>query len=211
MKKASIVSILILVFNFPAAAKTNLLNFAFDVHGDIFGNGYYNSRSIGGDFIHLGGDTIGFYSQINPYFTTSFKITSTGTVTKLSDYDEVFVGINSIFGLGGDINFGEMGLILGGGLCLDANYYAYSGGGVFTFLYGVGLGTNFYFQPGTGSFVLNAGLGLALTPWAFRSYQSGYTGNYESWNMTNFSINFGIGWRTGNKRARTQENTKDDW
>ena len=196
---------------FPVAAKTNLLNFAFDIHGDVFGIDVRNSRSIGVDFIHLGGDTMGFYSQINPYITTSFKNTSTGTVTKLSDYDEVFIGANTIFGFGGDINFGELGLILGGGLCLDLNYYSYSGGGVFTFLTGFGLGANFYFQPGGSSFVLNAGLGLAITPWAFESYESGYTGNYKNWGMTNVSINFGIGWRTGNKRARSQENTKDNW
>ncbi len=214
MKKILTTLALIVMLVFPAAAKTNLLNFDYSIHGDVFGAEILNRRSIGIDFIHLGGDTIGFYSQISPYLTTSFKNTSSGTVVKLSDYDETFFGANFILGIGGDINFGAMGLILGGGLCLDANYYSYSIDSVFTFLTGIGLGANFYFQPGSSKFVLNAGLGFALTPWAYESYESGYTGNYKNWDMTYLSINFGIGWRTGNNRSartRTEKDADDDW
>ncbi len=217
MKKILVLVLVLVAIALPLTAKTNLINFGYGVHGDYWGVEKLKIRSIGVDFIHVGGETQGFYSQLNPYFATSFK-NPDGSTFKFSDSTESIFGANTILGYGGDFNFGQFGIILGGGVFLDFNYYNESSSGVYIFSIssGIGLGSNFYFQPGSGNFVVNAGLTLAWRPWAF------YMSEIDSTSETNFTMtytnfNIGIGWRTGgigSKSSKTSSSgggSDDDW
>jgi len=194
MKKILILVLVMTALVFPLAAKTNLINFGYTVQGKYLDIDDFSSRSLGVDFIGLKGDTVGFYYQMNPYFTTSFK--SGDDVIKASDIDAFVFGSGFLFGFGGDLNFGKMGLILGGGLFANLDYLDLIGSYQFTVNLGMGLGANFYFQPGEGNFVINAGISFALTPWAF-AFDDTDSYDYTDWGMTNTNFNIGIGWRTG--------------
>lgn len=218
MKKILILVLLLTALVFPLAAKTNLLNFGYNVQGAWLGIDDLKMRAIGLDYIHLGGDKTGFYFQFNPYFGTSFKFGS-GEPVKFSDYDEQVFGSNFIFGFGGDLNFGPFGLILGGGLFLDLNYYNWPSSYVFYVSSGLGAGANFYFQPGDGTFIINAGLTGSWRPLYF------WTDEFDSEsgtisNQSNFNFNIGIGWRTGGVGSRSKSTSSsggsgggndDDW
>ena len=194
MKKAVFIVLLVTLAVLPVAAKSTLVNLGYNVQNDFWGFDGVKARSISVNITSVGGDTSGFYFQANPYLGLSFK-NSIGTVFKLSDYDETLFGSNFLIGYGGDVNFGAFGILLGGGLFLDAQYYDY-GGYTFTVLAGFGLGANFYFQPGSGNFIVNAGLNMALHPWAFESYDTG-SGSYTNWGMSTVNFNIGVGWRYG--------------
>ncbi|RKX97592.1 MAG: hypothetical protein DRZ90_05745 [Spirochaetes bacterium] len=196
MKKLLIFVLVLVAVVFPAAAKTNLINLGYNIHGKIDEIEEVNLRSIGVDFIFLSGDSAGFYSQINPYFGMSVK--GPGGINKLSDFDETLFGSNFILGYGGDINFGNMGLILGGGLFLDANYWWYANWDTFqiSLSAGLGIGANFYFQPGEGNLVINAGLSLAWRPYTYYIWESSEEAYFDS-GKTNANFNIGVGWRTG--------------
>jgi hypothetical protein len=214
MKKVLVLTVVLVAFAFPLAAKTNLINFDYGIHGKYWGVEDYSLRSIGVDFINLRGDGAGLYSQINPYYALSEKYQ--GTVYKHSDYGVLSAGINMIFGYGGDINFGSTGLLLGGGLYGDFNYYSYVGE-VFSLTGGLGLGANFYYQPGTGSFLVNAGITLAWTPWTYR-FNDTDSISESNYGMTYINFNIGIGWRTGGIGSKTAKSSSsgsgggsDDW
>ncbi len=194
MKKMLVLVLVLSAFVFPLTAKTNLINFGYNIHGKYYGVEDLKLRSIGVDFIHLGGETSGFYSQVNPYFGMSFK--GSGGTAKLSDYGESLFGSNFILGYGGDLNFGSMGLILGGGLFLDGNYYTDSIDYILALSTGLGFGANFYFQPGSGTFILNAGLSLAWRPYTYFITEYNSEGLFDG-GKTNTNFNIGIGWITG--------------
>ncbi len=214
MKKILILVLVLVAISFPLAAKTNLINIGYNVQGDFWGFDGVKLRSISLNSINLKGDTTGFYYQINPYFGLSFK-NEASTVFKLSDYDEMVVGSNFILGYGGDLNFGPMGVLLGGGAFFDVQYYDF-GSYTFTMLSGLGLGAHFYFQPGSGNFVVNAGLTLAWHPWAYEIYETD-SGSYTNYSMTTANFNIGVGWRTGgigSKRSTSEPSgggSDDDW
>ncbi len=194
MKKVLFILLLAVLLIVPVSAKTNLLNLGYNIHGKYFEWEGLKLRSIGLSYTHLGGDTTGFYAQINPYFGLSERYE--GVTNKLSDYGITVIGSNFILGYGGDINFGSMGLILGGGLFLDALYDDYSGGYVMIFSTGLGVGANFYFQPGAGNFVVNAGLSLAWRPFSVYVYEFDSFEEFDA-GKTNVNFNIGVGWRTG--------------
>ncbi len=204
MKKIVLLVLLLSVVILPAMAKTSLLNLGYNVQGDFWGADGLKLRSVSLNYTRMGGDTSGFYSQINPYVGLSFK-NSAGSVFKLSDYNELLVGGNFILGYGGDINFGPFGLLIGGGLFIDLQYYDY-GGYTFSLLSGLGVGANFYFQPGTGTFVLNAGMNFAWHPWAYEIYDGG-SGSYSNYGMGSANFNIGVGWRTGGIGTKSEA----DW
>ena len=216
MKKVLVLIVVLVAISFPLSAKTNLLNFGYGVHGDYWGIDQFRARSIGVDYIRMGGEAHGFYSQLNPYFTTSVKFPD-GSTMKLSDSTESIFGMNTILGYGGDINFGQMGIILGGGVFVDFNYFneSVSAAYLFSISSGLGIGGNFYFQPGSGSFVINAGLTLAWRPWAY--YMNEIDSNTDTnYGMTYSNFNIGIGWRTGGIGSKTAKSSSsgsgsDDW
>ncbi len=143
MKKVLVLIVVLVAISFPLSAKTNLLNFGYGVHGDYWGIDQFRARSIGVDYIRMGGEAHGFYSQLNPYFTTSVKFPD-GSTMKLSDSTESIFGMNTILGYGGDINFGQMGIILGGGVFVDFNYFneSVSAAYLFSISSGLGIGGN---------------------------------------------------------------------
>ena len=207
MKKSLILVLVLVAIVFPVAAKTNLLNLGYNVHGEYLGYEGWKLRSVSLNYTHLKADKSGFYSQINPYYGLSFK-NPFSDVIKLSDVDEMVVGANFLLGYGGDLNFGPMGLLLGGGIFIDMQYYEY-GSYTFTVLSGFGLGANFYFQPGSGTFVINAGLNLAWNPWAYEVYETG-SGSYTNYGMTTTNFNIGIGWRTGGIGSKSSKASSSD-
>jgi len=207
--------ILVLVFAtvvFPLAAKTNLINFGYNIHGKYNEWDGLKMRSMGVDFIHVGGDRSGFYSQINPYYGMSLK-DSDGYVVELSDIGTTLIGLNSILGYGGDLNFGSMGLIIGGGIYLDV----YAVDTLLAFSSGLGLGANFYFQPGAGNFVINAGLSFAWRPYTYYLSDISSEEIFDG-GKTNTNFNIGLGWRTGgigSKSSKTSSSSggsgSSDW
>jgi len=209
MKKALLILVLVAIAVLPATANTTLVNLAYNVHNDIFGfSDLYDGlhlRSVGLSITGLNADDFGFYGQANPYYGLSFKNVS---VAKLSDYDEMLIGSNFLLGYGGDFNFGPMGLLIGGGLFLDLNYYDF-GTSWFNVTAGLGLGANVYFQPGMGNLVVNAGLTAAISPWGYWIYDGG-SEDYTNWGMTTINLNVGVGWRTGGQRERDDRSSYDD-
>jgi len=217
MKRFLVFILILSALVYPLAAKSNLINFGYTVQGKYLDNDDFSSRSLGVDFIGMKGDTAGFYYQVNPYYTTSLKFGD--VVTKTSDIDVFIVGSGFLFGFGGDLNFGKMGLLLGGGLFLNLDYIDDSGDYRFTINTGMGLGANVYFQPGDGNLVINAGVSFALTPWAF-AFDSTDSIDYTDWGMTNTNFNVGIGWRTGGIGSKSKaapassdgsSDGSDDW
>lgn len=216
MKKILIVVLLLTALAFPLAAKTNLLNFGYNVQGDFLGVDGQKLRAIGIDYTYLGGDKTGFYFQANPYYATSVK-NGSGDVFKLSDYDEQSFGSNFIFGFGGDLNFGRFGLILGGGVFLDFNYYEwqtyeYS---MFTMTAGLGAGLNFYYHLGSKNFLINAGFSGAWRPLTYW-FDDADSGSETFSGQSNFNFNIGVGWRTGgvgskSKSSSSSDSGADDW
>lgn len=207
MKKSLILVLVMVAIVFPVTAKTNLVNFGYNVHGKFWDYDDLNLRSVGVNFITLKSDKAGFYTQINPYYSMSFK--DSGVVYKFSDLDYLGVGGNFIFGYGGDLNFGNMGLILGGGLFVDLNYISNSIDYAFTISTGLGFGANFYFQPGTGNMVINAGLALSWRPWAYEINEYDAF-DYTNYKMTNTNFNIGIGWRTSGIGSGRSSSTSSD-
>jgi hypothetical protein len=214
MKRAVILVLVLVAVILPVAGKTNLINIGYNVHGNVWNTEGLKLRSVSLNFINMKQDSAGFYSQITPYYGLSLKNVN---VAKFSDYDEMVFGSNFLFGYGGDLNFGKMGLLLGGGLFLDMNYYNWDPGYLFTISTGLGLGANFYFQPGAGKFVVNAGLNLAWNPWAFQMWDGGDE-TYTNYKATNANFNIGIGWRTGGIGSKTAKSSSsgsgggsDDW
>lgn len=209
MKRLLILVLVLAAVVFPAAAKTNLINFGYNIHGKIDEYEGVSLRSIGVDFISLKGDSSGFYSQINPYFGMSVK--GSGGINKLSDFDETLVGSNFILGYGGDINFGNMGLILGGGLFLDANYWWYATFDTYqiSLSAGLGVGANFYFQPGEGNLVVNAGLTLAWRPYTYYLWESSEDAIFDG-GKTNANFNIGVGWRTGGIGSKSSKTSSSE-
>jgi hypothetical protein len=215
MKKILILVLTLTALVFPLSAKSTLVNFGYTVQGKYLNFDDTVSRSIGVDFINLQGDSFGFYSQFNPYYTTSIKIDE--YVYEASEMDYFILGSGFLFGYGGDLNFGKMGLLLGGGLFVNLEYFEPSSGDYrFTINTGMGLGANLYFQPGDGSFIINAGVTFALTPWGF-AFSEDDSIDYTNWGMTNTNFNVGVGWRTGGikpragKTASSGGSSGDDW
>ncbi len=210
MKRLMILVLILAAVVFPVAAKTTLINLGYNIHGKIDESEGVKLRSIGVDFIFLKGDSTGFYSQINPYYGTSVK-GSSGWINKLSDFDETLIGSNFILGYGGDINFGNMGLILGGGLFLDANYWWYANWDTFqiSLSAGLGIGANFYFQPGEGNLVINAGLSLAWRPYTYYIWEFSDEAYFDG-GKTNANLNIGIGWRTGGIGSKSSKSSSSD-
>lgn len=217
MKKVVILVLVLMALVFPLAAKTNLINFGYNVTGRFFGYEDRALRSVGVDFINLKGDSVGLYTQFNPYYALSQKIN--GVVYKHSDYDITSAGLNLILGYGGDLNFGSMGLIIGGGAYGDFNFFTDSVVDTFTLTGGLGLGANFYYQPGDGTFVINAGLTFSWTPWSYQTNEYASV-TYTDYKMTNTNFNIGIGWRTGGIGSKSSSTSSsgssgggsaDDW
>jgi hypothetical protein len=216
MKRAVILVLVLVAVILPVAGKTNLINIGYNVHGAFWDYDDLRLRSVGVDYIHLGGDTFGFYFQANPYYSTSFK-NSSGTVYKLSENEQLGFGSNFLIGIGGDINFGSMGIILGGGLFADMNYYnwQYADYYMFTLSSGLGAGVNFYYHVGAGDFVINAGFTAAWRPWTYW-FDETDSGTETINGQTNVNFNIGIGWRTGGIGSKTAKssssgNGSDDW
>ncbi len=205
MKKVLVLVLVLTALVFPVAAKTNLINFGYNIHGKFLESEELRARSIGVDFIGLKGDTSGFYSQINPYYGMSLK--GTGGVAKFSDYEgSNLFGMNMILGYGGDLNFGNMGLILGGGLYLDGYYFTDAGFDAIGLSAGLGAGANFYFQPGAGNFVINAGLTFAWRPYTYYISDGYEEGSFDG-GKTNTNFNIGVGWRTGGIGSKSSKSS----
>jgi len=123
---------------------------------------------------------------------------SSGTVSSWLEGNRFGSGLNFVLGYGLDINFGKMGIIVGGGFFgtiytyynLDSDYFYYEDAG------GPGGGVNFYFQPGSGPLVVNAGLNVAWRPFTISGNSEwGFNGfEFESRDY-NLNINAGIGFR----------------
>ncbi len=210
MKKVLVFITVLVIMAMPLAAKTTLLNLGYNIHNDFWGIDDLHLRSIGLSVSTLKNDDAGLYAQVNPYYGLSFKNIS---VAKLSDYDETLIGSNFIVGYGGDLNFGSMGLLLGGGLFSDLFYYDY-GYSSFTVSAGFGFAANLYFQPGSGNIVINAGIMAAISPWTFYIIDSN-SDNYTNWGQSTVNLNIGIGWRTGGNSGKSNRSSSssggDDW
>ena len=215
MKKGLAFLVALAIVAMPMAAKTILVNAAYNVHNDYSGIDDLHVRSIGMSLSFMKGEDSGIYAQVNPYFGLSMKGTS---VVKFSDVDQTLLGANFLIGYGGDLNFGTMGILLGGGLFADLNSYQYAAGSTFLFSTGLGLGANFYFQPGEGNLVLNAGLMAAVSPWTFWSNDY-VSDNYTDWGQSTINVNVGVGWRMGGGGSRSRNTGSsspggsgdDDW
>ncbi len=178
----------------PALANPSLINLGYNVQA--YPEIEFSRRGLGSVVTLVTGEPGGFYVQLASFTVMSSK--SSGTVSSWLEGNRFGSGLNFVLGYGLDINFGKMGIIVGGGFFgtiytyynLDSDYFYYEDAG------GPGGGVNFYFQPGSGPLVVNAGLNVAWRPFTISGNSEwGFNGfEFESRDY-NLNINAGIGFR----------------
>jgi hypothetical protein len=194
MKRQGLVILIVCLAAIPALSLSNFINLGYNIQS--VPDNEYSRRGIGVVYTHLGGEGSGFYAQIAPFFATSWK--SYGVVGKFSDYDLLGIGLPFTLGYGHDFNFGQMGLILGGGFFASAYIErdSYYGSLYYNSAAGVGAGAHFYFQPGSGSLVINAGVDFAWTPlYLYGDTDYGFGEFSVPDKKYNTNINVGVGFR----------------
>ena len=194
MKKIFLVLLLGALVAIPVLANATLINLGYNV---LRYSEDYSERGIGPVFTFLAGQQSGFYAQLAPFYSTSWKWFD--TVVKYGDNPDLYGGgLSFTLGYGRDFNFGEMGVLVGGGLFVLGfawvdTYWEDFGADLG---FGPGGGAHFYFKPGEGRLILNAGLDVAWRPvYAWGSDDAGYGGfEFEKGN-SNVNLNAGIGFR----------------
>ena len=192
MKKLALVVVAMVVVVSPILAGATLINVGYNVHA-FEAHSYYHSvsessRGIGPVFTFFAGRKNGFYAQLAPFAITDSAYFTPGYWFP-ADYAR---GLNLVLGYGRDINFGKMGILLGGG--------PFASGLLLTYLghqddirasVGAGAGAHYYFSPGSGRLVLNAGVNVAWRPFSIGNFHDPTFAENEY----NYNINAGIGFR----------------
>ncbi|MCG8452694.1 MAG: hypothetical protein MI717_05895 [Spirochaetales bacterium] len=172
----------------------------------------YSFRSLGFSFTHLAGDTLGFLVQAHPFWGTGMKIPGE-QVLPLSLSGLKFFGVNSLLGLGIDLNFGSFGVLLGGGGFSAVSFLgAEDLSGLLTIAgFGFGGSALAYFHL-SDALILNVAIGYGWTPWNYSFYPDQSPYYLEKFHTTNFTISAGIGWRSGNPSGQgSNQTSKEDW
>ena len=185
------------------SAKSALINFTWNTSGHYLGVKDNYLTSFGLNFVFLGNSEGGFYMQLNPH--SGFSMNGPSSSGILRDNNASSLGLSTILGYGGSLDWGRTGLIIGGGIYLDLIYYLRLNIGQDTEKYllgidfdfdiassvGLAMGTNFYIHPGPGNFVFNLGVMAAWHPYSWLTAKS--NDGFRAGQFT-VHVNFGIGW-----------------
>ncbi len=193
MKK--LVTILFLVFILTASlsAATNMFNIGYSVGPYGFVDNRVN-RDLSMSWIRKGGNFVGLYSRLTPYYSISYNNQENGNVAIYFNLREVSIGTEGLLGVGWDLNVGRVGLLVGCGGYADYNFYSdLLGGPVSLLSLGAGAGTHVYYQPEGGTFLVNIGFSFAWKP-----YCIAITAAKSAWDFmpgrfdTMFDVGFGF-------------------
>jgi len=191
MKRIVIVAVIAALATLPASASDLLLNLGYNLQQSGL---TFSRRSISFVFTSLGGDAGGFYAQVAPYFALSSKSWEFfgSYATNYCENDIWGGGLTFTLGYGRDFNYGQFGLLVGGGFFgnLYVQHDTYSEHLYYDLAAGIGGGAHLYFQPGKGPVGFNVGLDMAWRP------VEGYGYAIEGFDYVpedfNFNFNAGI-------------------
>lgn len=207
-KSFLLIPMIFLMLSSQLAAESHLLNFGYFYKnrlGEDDESAYLDAHGFSLKSINLQGDKYGFYYVLEPYYIAKV-IPDNGTSMSFLEPGRFFMGLELLAGYGGDINLGHSGLIMGGGFLADTHYLNIS---EFSFVdlefaFGLGGGINYYYHPKTKHFLINVGVSLSWKPFTYMSL--GDHGTLEefvffaSQKSINCTVNFGFGWRQGNRK-----------
>jgi len=199
MKRIMCLVVIAALAALPALASVRLLNLGYNIW--TAGEAGFSMQSVGLVYTCKTGDTAGFYMQVTPHLP--LRITSGPSVYDLLESGERGGGLMLTLGAGTDVRLAGFGVVVGGGLLVNAVVLAIPGGYVFdgydiwgNGAVGAGGGVHLYFQPRGGSFLVNFGVDAAWRPLVIQGYTSHYSpeSSFQPRNW-NININAGIGCR----------------
>ncbi|MCG8452693.1 MAG: hypothetical protein MI717_05890 [Spirochaetales bacterium] len=211
MKKSVAILILGFMMALPVMASSTLIGFSYgscttNTSQDV------SLKTIGVDVTYVGGETFGVYAEVLPFYAVGAHHPVLGSLHVTGKY----FGVGSIIGVGGDLNFGSMGLILGGGVYSGYNHIippadASSQASLSRIDLGFGGSAKLYYSVNS-RFAFNLGLTYAFSPWLYGFGAEVIPGVLKNVNASSFTISAGIGWRTGGRSSNSDaDSSGDEW